>query len=192
MISKEVKIKIEDLEGIIKRLLDIGVRSVSSIKEMDHYFDNSSRTMQSEDKVLRLRQFGNKTLFSYQSPLRNQEWNERETIETDVQFSNMMEILKELGFVNRFVVEKVRRKFYFQGLRIFIDNVPFLGHFLELHGHENKIRDMLERLRLKESEIIRKNYIELFQEFVRENNIPVENTNELTFSNETRHVKTNL
>ena len=77
-------------------------------------------------------------------------------------------ILKKLGLDPVYTMEKYRLKWLYNENEINIDELLF-GCFLEIHGKEDKIWEILEELELKKENIIEGTYWDIFEEFKKTN-----------------------
>src|SRR5207253_5068498 len=83
---------------------------------------------------------------------------ENETLVEDAQA--LTEILGALGFRPTLVYEKRRATWHLLNTEIVVDDLPF-GFFAEIEGEENAIREVEERLGLKDAEAETATYPEL-------------------------------
>jgi predicted adenylyl cyclase CyaB len=186
MIEEELKIALPEIESVMRRLIEIGATRTGQIKEIDTYFDSRQNSMSGEGKMLRLREDGKRAILAYRDlkslgPL-------RKGIELEVSdFKRMVDVFASLGFVQVGRVEKIRQRFSYERVAINLDNLPFMGYFLDIQGFRENIAHAAERLRIDTSKKIEQNYLELFRIYQKQNNIILKNPNELTFQNETRY-----
>lgn len=81
--------------------------------------------------VLRLREQGEKILFTLKQPLKNElDCIERETMVNDKQ--QTADIIKRLGFYHAVQIHKTRQKAKYKQYEICVDTVKYLGNFIEV------------------------------------------------------------
>jgi len=163
-INLELKIKLDNPGNIYKRIELIKAEYISEFQQVDVYYKNEKFRLK-----LRLEN-GSQTLIKY---LRNEKegerWSHYELISlagNDVR-KYLADILDE-----DVVVEKIRRFYMYDNTRIHIDNVKYLGFFLELetlviNGKEDAIKryNKVVNLLTLENEIeIKKSYMDLMRE----------------------------
>ena len=136
----EIKIPVDSLEAVIKRLEQEGFRETEVYRETDTYFNSSYYDMKEKDEALRIRRSRNlKT---------GEEWAQlnckgakldqismtRKELETEIREPEIIEeILKELGFepLSSQVI-KIRHTLSKGEITAAADRVEGLGEFLEL------------------------------------------------------------
>lgn len=184
---EEIKIPLSEIEDLLKRLVELGATGISQGKEIDTYFDDSQRSLKASDKVLRIREHGKKTILCFKD---RRNLDEKKDIEIEIpDINKAIDMLQGLGFRSVGRVEKMRQKFMYQHATICVDKLPFMGYFLEIRGHKENRELAVERLRLDTSKNTEKNYLELFEDYMKDTGIRLENNRELTFLSETRYEK---
>lgn len=184
----EAKLKISDLAIIEKAKL----KKIKKVDVFDIYFDSDFLKLKAQDKVLRLRKEGDKTYIAYKGAReKHQDLIVREEIEPVISsFEDGQLILKNLGFYEIVKVEKKRSFFSiekFSSLYITIDNYPFIGLFLEIEGEEQEVYSFLNDFGFDLKNTIRKNCMEIFLDYCKENSLKFENPEKhLTFGDEAK------
>lgn len=84
----------------------------------------------------------------------------------------MKYILKSIGLIPKFQMEKYRLKWMFNGNTINLDEL-FFGCFIEIHGRKEEIWKIINELELDEKNIIVGTYWDIFEEYKIENSIDV-------------------
>lgn len=74
-----------------------------------------------------------------------------------------------------FVYEKKREYFDFNGTEIVVDELPFIGFYMEIEGTKKGIQETEKKLELKEKNRIIKNYLQLFLEYKKKHRLKEEN-----------------
>lgn len=135
--SKEIEMKAElkDPEELRQRLRELNAKFIEKDREQNLVFDFPDKRLIKEDKVLRLRKFGSKTILTFKGPREVSRAKIKEEIETEVDgFENIKNILFSLGFIVRFSYEKNREVYNFEDVEIVIDEFPVLGWFCEIEA----------------------------------------------------------
>ena len=98
----------------------------------------------------------------------------REEIEVDVaDAAGTMRLLGALGFEPVFVFEKRRESWRLNDCQVELDEVPHLGHYVEIEGPaEAAIASVQAALGLADSTPIKSGYIALLTQYRRERNLP--------------------
>ena len=178
----EVKIKVENLEEIERRLLELGAVLVDEVEEEDHYIDlRPCIDLRARDEALRVRisrsRIAKRELseLTYKGPRIVPNTKIRKEISVSVEDGRrLIEVFRSLGFRDHVV--KKKRKIYRYGPYIFfLDNVENLGTFveIEIEGVESveqflqELRKVISLLRISEK-FIDKSYIELLMEKLEE------------------------
>jgi len=174
-IEYEVKVSINDLEDVERKLLQLGAVKIDEVVEEDYYIDlRPCIDLRERDMALRVRIKHSKAMqrtvseMTFKGPklVPNMKVRKEITINVDDGYK-VLEIFKELGF--RYYVIKKRRKIYKYGpYRVFLDDVYGLGKFLEVEVEGvrdvNEFRDLIKRfvslLKISENFIV-KSYLEL-------------------------------
>ena len=163
----DTKFKITDPKALKESLKKIGAAFISKNLEQDTYYLSPKSNLALE--VIRLRNINGKGIFtlkkaqpfkgSYVYKIRN----ELEVDVSDPQKFNQM--LLALGFKPIFVKEKVRHTYRFGGANICIDELPYLGFYLEIEGTKSKIRIIAKKLNLDIKKAIAVTYLEIFKQY---------------------------
>ena len=146
----EVKIKIDNVEPIIKKLAELGCQISEPVVQEDIIFNEKKPG--SEGKIfLRVRKTRNKILFT----LKMNVSDELDCIEKEIEINNsesMKDIIELLGYSEYTRVKKKRIKCNFKDYEICLDEVEGLGCFMEVE----KISD-------EDTEIARKKMINFLE-----------------------------
>jgi len=169
----EAKLKVDSLEQVCDRLKELGAEFVAEQRQKDYHFDNSAGILKASDSCLRLRRqtIGEtqECYLTYKGPKEQSNFKKRTEIETEVADADSIEkLLAALGYEKVFAVEKVRRLWKFGGCEIALDELPSLGHFVEIEGPgDQEIIDVQQRLGLGHLTHIPKSYAHLLKEELR-------------------------
>lgn len=178
-IESEIKVKISSPDDFFLKILDIGASSQGEEFQMNIFFDRKDN-LRANDEFLRLR--GSRTLTIY---LQDDEWDDayitfkgrrdKDSISINNRVENEIEVfdfdasyslMRQLGFEEFFRFEKRRRKFELrhEGIEIMLDEIPLLGHYLEIEGEESKVLEITEALGMSGMMNIQKSYLDLLLE----------------------------
>lgn len=125
-------------------------------------YEDSRGGLQKQDKLLRLKDH-NQLMLKIPTILSGEgKFKTRKQIKIEISKGDVRELLLELGYKELFRYEKWREVWELDGMRICLDEVPFLGNVVEIEGDEDSIEKMahlLEMGALKTSNI---SYVKLF------------------------------
>ncbi|MDP2789132.1 MAG: class IV adenylate cyclase [bacterium] len=181
-IEVEIKVKIDNLEEIKKKVSKIG-KLIKSIKQIDDYYVPFHKDFFAKkphpDEWLRIRTNPDKVVFEYDKSINKKADGEQDYAEEyETEISNVKEfrkILEFLDFKKIVTVEKQREYWMCNNIEIALDDIKGLGTFVEAEAKgnfQNLIEakkaciDFLENLGIKdvENNQIKKGYSELFLE----------------------------
>ncbi|MGD8342324.1 MAG: class IV adenylate cyclase [Desulfobacterales bacterium] len=177
----EVKFFLDDIDGMQRRIADLGAESKGRVFENNIRYDDDGQSLGRKQSLLRLRQ-DKKTILTFKSkPATTSRefiiFNELEVEVSD--FKTMDQILARLGLqaVQRY--EKWRETMILGSTAFFLDTMPY-GTFLEIEGRETDIRHYAARLKLDWHQRIILNYLEIFDMLTQTQQLPFQ---DLTFKN---------
>ena len=156
-LEAEIKIPVNDLETVIKRLKQEGFQETEVCREEDTYFNSPYYDMKEKDKALRIRRSRNMQTGEEWAQLNCKEAKldqismARKELETEIREPEIIEgILKELGFEPLSIqVIKTRRTLSNGEITAAADRVEGLGEFLELEiiaERESQREECLEKI----------------------------------------------
>jgi adenylate cyclase class 2 len=161
----EVKLRIDDLAAIEKRLRDLGAEGKSErIYERNVRYEDSGETLTPAGRVLRLRQ-DTRARLTYKEPGENQHTGgvlsrtELEVTVSDFETTDLL--LQKIGFHPAWVYEKYRTTYEYLGCEVVLDEMPF-GKFVEVEGESTDIDNVLSTLDLARLPKITASYSDLF------------------------------
>ncbi len=167
MIETEVKIKVEDLHEIKRRMKKKGGIYESSFFEDNIVFDDAHGTLRRKEYLLRLRKSDRITV-TVKTPMQKERYKVMQEYEIEVSdFDQTLSILNVLGYHKVFRYQKMREIFSFQHTKVFLDDTP-IGYFVEIEGEGKDIEHAAKLLDLDFSKKITKNYIEVYLDYCRE------------------------
>ena len=166
MLEVEVKARIIR-EVVEQKLLAIGAWLVKKERQIDTYFNHPCRDFKARDEALRVREIKGQMYLTYKGPKIDPETKTRTEVEIKVG-KEIFALLESLGFTPLQRVTKERKLYHWQGLKICVDEVEKLGSFLEIEGRDKgekeRIFQLLDRLGIHRSSLIRKSYLEIIRE----------------------------
>jgi len=178
MIETEIKHRIKNKNKLnkIKLKLKKNAEYKKKEKEINLVFDSSDYYFKKNNFLLRLRKDSKNTL-TFKSPVKNKsDFKERKETEIQVKnFDKTKKLLEEMNFFPVFVYEKKREHYEFDGTEILVDELPFIGFYLELEGTKKGIEETEKVLGLKTKNRITKNYLKLFLEYKKKNKLKEKN-----------------
>jgi adenylate cyclase, class 2 len=171
----ESKFKIPSPDSARGELARIGARFLSRELERDTYY---AVPPGSRLTAVRLRARGEKGLFTVKA--RPDEGFARTPgikalEETEVEVADagrLARMLEMLGFIPLFRKEKVRESYIWRDVPLFLDELPFLGFYLEIEAPEDRIRETAEALSLDWSQASAETYLEIFTRYKTERGLP--------------------
>jgi len=172
MIEVEAKMRINDIEGIEKRLTEEGAEYKGTIKQADDYFDFPDMQIFNSDSAFRVRAADGKYRVTYKGVKKDTETTSREEIEIAIESAEkMVKILENIGFIRLCTIKKERKVYHLADLKISIDAVEGLGSFMEIEGMANseaeykekkgEIFKLLDKFGIPLEDISQKSYMEM-------------------------------
>jgi adenylate cyclase, class 2 len=155
-IEIEAKLKVDSFKGIEKKLKAVGADFLRERLHTDAYFDDSKSSLRKSDSALRLRHqlIGKKdqVVITYKGPRRAGRFKRRLEIQFEVSDGSLAEkFLESIGYKRTIIYQKKRRVWHYRDCEIALDELPFLGKFVEIEGpNEKRIAKVQEKLGLKE------------------------------------------
>jgi adenylate cyclase class 2 len=182
-IEIEAKLKVESLEDIKSKLVELGAEFLAEQLQRDYYFDDKDRTLTKTDKCLRLRRervdkhvvsLSNpkeRFILTYKGAKEKDQFKKRQEIEIEIKDPDSTEkMLIALGYNRVLVVEKKRRTWRYRNCVVALDEVPLLGEFVEIEGPDDeKISDVQNELALANLWHIPESYAGLMEQKFRTN-----------------------
>ena len=171
----EVKVSVDNLEDIEKKLRNLGAVLVDDVLEEDYYIDlYPCIDLKARDMALRVRIRKSKVLkrtvseLTFKGPKIVPDMKIRKEITVSVEDGRkLLQIFEELGF--KYYLIKKRRKIYRYGpYKVFLDDVQGLGTFIEVEvegvDSVDQFREMIKQfvsiLKISENFIV-KSYLEM-------------------------------
>jgi adenylate cyclase class 2 len=170
----EAKLKVDSLQEIEHKLVELGAEFRQEQLHTDNYFDDANATFKKSDRCLRLRRLlvgkGERFFLTYKGAKEKNEFKKRQEIEIEVEDGNSAEkLLLLLGYNKALVFEKKRRIWRFDQCEVALDELPLLGSFVEIEGPDGKkIADVQQDLGLSDLPHILESYASLMDEKLRQ------------------------
>jgi adenylate cyclase class 2 len=174
-IEIEVKLKVESLEDVRCKLVELDAEFLAEQLQKDYYFDDRDRTLTKTDRCLRLRRevVGNNESFflTYKSAKEKDQFKRRQEINVEIKDHDSTEkLFAALGYSRVLVVEKKRKIWRHRDCIVALDELPLLGDFVEIEGPDNKkISDVQKDLGLANLLHIVESYADLIEQKLRAN-----------------------
>jgi len=171
----EAKLKVDSLQQIVEKLVELGAEFLAEQLQTDCYFDDAQSTLKNSDKALRLRRQltgeTEKVLLTYKGPKTKDNFKKRQEIEIEIKDADSAEkLLLSLGYEKALVFEKKRRIWQVGDCVVALDELPLLGDFVEIEGPEDgKISDVQKDLGLANLPHIQESYAGLMAKKLRAN-----------------------
>ena len=171
------KYNLNSLEDILKK----------SKEEINEFLkDEKVETLFSQLKInpnkwIRLRQSNNKSVLTSKHILEKDTSNFQSVLETEFEVSSLEEanlFLESIGVARRSYQEKIRYSYIYKNAEIEIDIWPLIKPYMEIEcDDENLINEIIEKLELKNNEIVSLNTEQLYKKI----GIDVHSMSELKF-----------
>lgn len=163
-IESEVKIKVDDLAPLERKLHDLGAAmKAERVYERNVRYEDVGNTFTPAARVLRLRQ-DTRVRLTYKEPhdaANEKVWARTELEVTVSDFDTMDLLLKKLGYHPAWVYEKYRTTYELHGCEVVLDELPF-GPFIEVEGEAAAIERVLVDLGLQDAPRSTESYSDLF------------------------------
>lgn len=163
MTEIEVKIRIENKDKIVEKILDLGAELVKDrYWEENILYDYPSKILQREKRALRLRIENKKAYLTFKGPpQKSRKFKIRKEYETEVKNAKQTKkILRELGFTPAFSYDKYRTIYRIKKLKICLDETK-IGNFIELEGEQTQIVRGAKSLGFDKKGFIKQDYVQL-------------------------------
>lgn len=164
-IEKEIKLKINNIEGVVDALRRSGAIFIGGALEKTIRFDTKAQEYEKQGKFLRVRSGFSNTI-TLKEKINNAEKSVRARKETEFEIEDidkMCYILNVLGLDYTRTMEKYRQHWKLDNCNVTLDELPF-GIFMEIEGEENEIFKICNKLGLNKDDKILVTYWELWAE----------------------------
>jgi predicted adenylyl cyclase CyaB len=172
----EIKFKINKTALIRKKLLNLKAKFIGKAFERTIRFDTPNDVLFKNGKFLRLRTgFKNVITLKIKIKSKDKKFREREEIELEISDPEKMKIILEnLGFINKWIMEKYREKWILRDAEVVIDKLPEMGNFIEIEGNKKSIQKTVNLLGLRLADGITATYWGLWEDYCQRKGIKKE------------------
>ena len=177
----EAKLKVESLEPVRERLVAADAEFLRAVTERNLHFDSADGRLRAADSVLRIRSVvvhrgaEAPSKLTYKGARLPGKVKRRTEIELDIADAPTAgRLLEALGFTLVSEIEKRRETWRLGSCHVELDEVPYLGTFVEIEGPDEKaIAVVQEALGLAHLSHIKEGYVALLLDHCRRNNLPI-------------------
>jgi adenylate cyclase class 2 len=178
-IEIEAKMLLRDPGALEDRLRSLGARQGAALRENNTFFDTREAGLKFVDQGLRLRVERDadggpdRVTLTHKGPRAHGQLKSRWETEVGVTDARAAaELLSALGFLPVFSFEKRRQMWHLDGCQVAIDELPYLGRFVEIEGPSDEVVLRLrERLGLGSAALIHASYISMLTTHMAQQNI---------------------
>lgn len=176
--NREVKIDVTKID-IIRRLRDKNAILIGGSKEVTTRYDTIDRSLEKQGKFIRTMEGFRNTVTLKEKVTENTSLFERDEFSVEIDdVENIQEIFERIGLMPILKMEKYRLKWDLDGVKLNLDELPF-GLYLEIHGNEKNVENIMSKLDLLGEERIIQTYWDIYNKYKKENNIT---DSDITFS----------
>jgi adenylate cyclase class 2 len=177
----EAKLKVESLDPVRERLKAAGAEFVRAVTERNLHYDSADGRLRAGDSVLRIRSVvvhrgaEAPSTLTYKGARLPGKVKRRTEIELEIAAPEAAgRLLEALGFTLMSEIEKRRETWRLGGCHVELDEVPYLGTFIEIEGpDEGAIAAVQNTLGLAHLSHIQEGYVALLLEHCRRNHLPI-------------------
>jgi adenylate cyclase class 2 len=172
----EAKMSVPKLEVVRDRLRELGAEGGGRTLETNTFFDTEDRSLLAADEGLRLRRNHDEAsgkdehVVTYKGPRQHGALKSRDEVEVTVgEYDDAVQLLERLGFVRMLSFEKRRESWKLAGCKVELDEVPYLGTYVEVEGpNEATVIMVREQLGLADRPVIKTSYIAMLMGYLQE------------------------
>ena len=169
--------QVTDLDAVRRRLVEAGATRRGKVLEVNRFFDNPDRTLLAAEQGLRVRTETSlddsshvRSRITFKGPRQRGKFKTREELEAAVSDGDeMAAIFRKLGFEQVLAFEKRRETFDLDGCEVVLDELPYLGTYVEIEGADDAAVDAVrEKLGLDAAPLISASYVSMLADHLRE------------------------
>lgn len=159
----EIKFRIDDLRGLVRRLKSAGFHLITRrTHEMNTLYDTPDQSLRHCGELLRLRSYGPEWVLTHKAKATTGRHKTRVETETRVAEGHKMDqILRALGFLPSFRYEKFRAEWGDDKGHVVLDETP-IGNLGEIEGPSRWIDRTARLLGISPDQYITDSYAGLF------------------------------
>jgi adenylate cyclase class 2 len=173
----EAKVKVNSHEPLRVTLASIGARRFGKVLESNHIYDDEERTLLAAGRGVRIRTHDaangdhKPSTLTYKGKLRPGPKKHRREIQVELDDGMAgRAILDRLGYVEVMCFEKRRETWEIGDCLVELDEVPYLGYFIEVEGpNHERIDQVLAQLGLGDEPMINNSYVRLLRDYCEAN-----------------------
>lgn len=147
-IEVELRARVDDNEKIEEKLEKIGAKKICENTLRDLVFGIAGlESIQKVGWVCRIREHGNKKIMDYKKLRKDGNWEEIKLKIDDI--NKAIKFLRRLGLTANLIIERTRHEYSYQDFSICIDDVKYLGKFIEVEleaKDKNEVQKKKERI----------------------------------------------
>lgn len=169
---------LSDREALERQLESLGATHVAYLTETNTFFDTPEGRLKSSDQGLRVRveldaDGHRRSIITHKGPRAHGRLKSRSETEVVVDDPRKAaDLLDALGYRPGLSFEKRRSRWTLEGCTVELDELPCIGHFIEIEGpSEDAVFGVREALGLAEVPLIKSSYIAMLWTHLRERNI---------------------
>lgn len=177
-IEIEAKFAVDDAGKIADQVVGLGGSLVADMLEVNVFVDSSQRKLKTSDRGLRVRSVYidgqlSKTEVTFKGRRRPGKLKSRREIEFNVETAEpMLALLAELGYQESIRFEKRRTRYHMDGCTIELDEMPYLGTFVEIEGPSDEaVLEKRSKLGCDEIPLIKSSYASMLDAYLHERGI---------------------
>ena len=179
-IEIEAKMKLPDDLDLTDKLRQLDATPVYHVIERDAFFDTDDRHLFTADCAIRLRirrhidhDQSQSAWLTYKGARQEGQLKSREEIEFKIEGSDQaIQLFDRLGYKLNARYEKRRERWKLDGCFIELDQIPYLGRFIEIEGPtEVIIMQVRSKLDLDQFPLLTESYIRMLTQYLTEHNI---------------------
>ncbi len=148
-------------------LLNLPIEKIKNIINSNNFQNIINKQCLNPNKYIRLRKNNNNCELTVKFFIKKEKQNLQKVIETEISIENFEEtnqILESMGFARRSYQEKKRYQYRYLDAELDIDEWPMLEPYMEIEADDKKkIEEIIEKLDLKNYEIVSINTEELYK-----------------------------
>jgi len=174
----EAKMRVADFDAVHSALRSVGAERICEALETNTFLDTPDRALLARDSGLRLRinrfSDGRETyVVTFKGPLRSGQLKTREEIEFAIDNPTAAaQMLARLGYERELSFEKRRESWRLDDCHVELDELPYLGRFVEIEGpNEATVMRVRQKLGLSSLAMEKRGYISLLSEYLKSNGI---------------------
>lgn len=177
-IEIEAKMRLDDRDALVARLRAAGATHAADLAEVNTFYDHPDGSLAQGDRALRLRteitspgtpNASTRVILAHKGPRAPGPLKSREESELVVASAHDADrLLRALGYRPSFTFEKRRTRYTLDACLVELDELPRLGHFVEIEGPSaEQVYATRDKLGLADVPLIQSSYIALLQEHLR-------------------------